>query len=355
MLSHRPRGNSWPQSHKSPVSPGSHSSPASRLSLHPKRVITLQRPPLTSHQSLLTSHNVVGDDNVPEVDRPFGRNKLASILVPVMRTPWLFFQIFFGLVVTSNSQTAAQGGAETPTSFIDNAMRLREEVLFKLEPGAIQRSFTDTAPGKYFWHTNIVTTTFWIGEGSSGNNPVPNESSAWDLNWSRNYGGLDLPEIGDRQGFLPAKFVPRQNPFYIALPYNDVAGGKTKPEAAQIIPWFKATFVRSGQSVLKGRWLAVRKGSRTCYAQWEDVGPFRTDHWEYVFGNDRPRPNLNRGAGLDISPAVRDYLHLQATDATDWKFVEASEVPPGPWALYGDNNTFVIDRRKREQDVAKRQ
>jgi hypothetical protein len=99
----------------------------------------------------------------------------------------------------------------------------------------------------------------------------------------------------------------------------------------------------------------VRKGIRTCYAQWEDVGPFQTDHWEYVFGNDRPRPNLNRGAGLDISPAVRDYLRLEPTDATDWRFVEASEVPPGPWALYGDNNTFVIDRRKREQDIARRQ
>jgi hypothetical protein len=273
----------------------------------------------------------------------------------VMRTPGLFLQIFFGLVVTSNSQTTAEGGAETPTSFVDNAMKLREEVLFKLEPGSIQRGFTDTVPAQYFWHTNIVTTTFWIGEASGGNNPVPNESSAWDSNWSRNYGGLDLPESGDRQGFLPAKFVPRQNPFYIALPYNDISGGKTKPEAAQIIPWFKAAFVRSGQSVLKGRWLAVRKGSRTCYAQWEDVGPFQTDHWEYVFGNDRPRPNLNRGAGLDISPAVRDYLHLSETDATDWKFLEASEVPPGPWTLYGDNNTFVIDRRKREQEIAKRQ
>jgi hypothetical protein len=272
-----------------------------------------------------------------------------------MRTPGLFLQIFFGLAVTSNSQPAAQGGAETPNSFIDNAMKLREEVLFKLEPGGFQRGLSDTNTGKYFWHSNIVTTTFWIGETSSGNNPVPNEASAWDLNWSRDYGGLDLPQSGDRQGFLPAKFVPRQNPFYIALPYNDVAGGKTKSEAAQIIPWFKATFVRSGQTVLKGRWLAVRKGNRTCYAQWEDVGPFQTDHWEYVFGTDRPRPNLNRGAGLDISPAVRDYLQVQQTDTTDWKFIESAEVPPGPWTLYGDNNTFVIDRRKREQEIARRQ
>jgi hypothetical protein len=106
---------------------------------------------------------------------------------------------------------------------------------------------------------------------------------------------------------------------------------------------------------LKGHWVAIRKGVRVCYGQWEDVGPFRSDHWEYVFGNDRPRPNLNRGAGLDVSPAIRDYLGLDNTDVTDWKFIDFEQVPPGPWALYGDNNTFVIDRRKREKAFAKMQ
>jgi len=55
---------------------------------------------------------------------------------------------------------------------------------------------------------------------------------------------------------------------------------------------------------------------------------------------------LNKGAGLDVSPAVRDYLGLQETDVTDWKFVEFSEVPRGPWSRLGDNNTFVINERK---------
>ena len=74
------------------------------------------------------------------------------------------------------------------------------------------------------------------------------------------------------------------------------------------------------------------KAIKTAYAQWEDAGPFRTDHWQYVFGNERPKPNLNKGAGLDVSPAVRDYLGMQDTDVTDWKFVEFKEVPRGPWA-----------------------
>ena len=118
-----------------------------------------------------------------------------------------------------------------------------------------------------------------------------------------------------------------------------------------MIPWFKQAFTQQGQSVCKDRWLAIRKGNRTCYAQWEDCGPFRTDHFQYVFQNERPKPNLNRGAGLDVSPAVRDYLGLGPTDVTDWQFVEVRDVPPGPWRNYGDNNHFVIAKRQSEQRV----
>ena len=100
--------------------------------------------------------------------------------------------------------------------------------------------------------------------------------------------------------------------------------------------------------------MAIRHGTRLCYAQWEDCGPFRTDHWQYVFGNERPRPNLNHGAGLDVSPAVREYLGLADIDICDWKFVESWQVPPGPWALYGDNNTAVALRRQNKVKLASR-
>ena len=115
-----------------------------------------------------------------------------------------------------------------------------------------------------------------------------------------------------------------------------------------MVPWFQEAYQGPAVSTCKGRWIAIRKGTRTAYAQWEDAGPFRTDHWQYVFGNERPKPNLNQGAGLDVSPAIRDYLGLQDTDVTDWKFVEFKDVPSGPWAKYGDNNTFVINRLERQ-------
>jgi hypothetical protein len=40
------------------------------------------------------------------------------------------------------------------------------------------------------------------------------------------------------------------------------------------------------------------------------VGPFNTDSAGYVFGDQRPSPNVNHGGGIDVSPAVRDYLGL---------------------------------------------
>jgi hypothetical protein len=107
------------------------------------------------------------------------------------------------------------------------------------------------------------------------------------------------------------------------------------------------------ESFISGRWVAIRKGNRTVYAQWEDAGPFRTDYWQYVFGNERRKTTLNKGAGLDVCPAVRDYLGLNETDVTDWRFVEFSEVPRGPWSTLGENNTFVINDRKTSRELAK--
>jgi hypothetical protein len=188
------------------------------------------------------------------------------------------------------------------------------------------------------WKENIVATIFWIGEPTSSGSPS-NTRSAWDSGWMAHYGGSDSPT--QRVDFLPNGFIPRQNPFYIALPYSDVSHGHTKPEAPQVIPWFKSSFSQNGRSILKDRWVAIRRGARVCYAQWEDAGPFRTDHWQYVFGNERPLSNQNHDAGIDLSPAVRDFLNIGGMDSVDWKFVEFADVPAGPWTRLGDNNPFV--------------
>jgi hypothetical protein len=288
----------------------------------------------------------------------------------------LTLPLLFTVSALSSVSLFAQSQYESSTDFAKYAMKLRENALLKVEPKVIMsptktvfngdgpryvtgpslmgRGALSVGPGRYPWKLNIVTTIFWVGERASGNNPVPNDKSSWDKYWFSSFGGYDNPDPAWRRNLIPATFVPRQNPFYFALPYNDVDGGRTKVEAPQVIPWFRQTFVRDGQTVLKDRWIAIRHGNRVCYAQWEDCGPFRTDHWQYVFGNERPRPNLNRGAGLDVSPAVRDYLGLGSLDVSDWRFVEFREVPPGPWALYGNNNTFVILRRQSNERFARR-
>jgi len=261
----------------------------------------------------------------------------------------------FALAAAAEGQTVS-----TPTiyssseDFAKFAMKLRESALSQIEPKVFvpTTSANRGVSGRYPWKAGIVTTVFWVGESATQNNPVHNRSSSWDSDWSGSYGGYDNPDPDARRNFIPANFIPKQNPFYVALPYNDVSMGHFKPEASKVVPWFTQAFERDGKSVCRDRWVAVRKGNRICYAQWSDCGPFRTDHWEYVFGNDRPKPNLNKGAGLDVSPAVRDFLGLGPMDVTDWKFVDVRDVPTGPWARIGENNTVAQLLRRGASSVA---
>jgi hypothetical protein len=194
----------------------------------------------------------------------------------------------------------------------------------------------------YPWRQNITATVFWIGEQPTENNPTPNHKSSWDQEWAINFGGYDNPDPAARVAnhatgeFRPKGFTPRLNPFYVALPYNDVAGwSRHKPEAAKVIPWFARMRPEPGKTVLKGRWIQIYNGKRSCYAQWEDCGPWVTDDWEYVFQGKRPKNSANKGAAIDISPAIRDYLDLQSGQKCHWRFVEEAQVPYGPWKKYG--------------------
>ena len=238
--------------------------------------------------------------------------------------------------------------------FARYAMKLRESAMLRMEPGVMIPTTSRSlgVSGRYPWKTGIVTIPFWIGKPAKGR--TARNGSAWDPKWKDNFGGVDKPDPESRKNFAPAKFTPRLNPFYIALPYNDVAGGATKPEARQVIPWFKETFVQDGKSVCRDRWVAIRNtNGKICYAQWSDCGPFVKDHWQYVFGNEKPRPNANQGAGLEISPAVRDFLGLGDSDVTDWKFVDFKDVPLGPWSTFGENNDFVQAARHRSEPAAR--
>lgn len=227
-------------------------------------------------------------------------------------------------------------------------------------PSALPRVYSSSLPRasltRYPWRTGINATVFWVGELPTQNNPTPNTKSSWDVNWTATFGGFDDPDPGQRApDYRPAAFVPKLNPFYIALPYNDCIDYQTtKAEAARVIPWFNTTFKQHGKSVCRDRWIAIRLNDRICYAQWSDCGPFITTDADYVFGDARPTNSQNDGAGIDLSPAVRDYLGFRGMAKVDWRFVDVQEVPDGPWRMYGENNDFVRLAAKNKDVVANR-
>ena len=182
---------------------------------------------------------------------------------------------------------------------------------------------TVSMQSSYSVHSNITATFFWVGEAPSEENGyISNAASAWDISWAEHFGGTDDPE--DRNGYLPGAFTPKENPFYIALPYSEFSGRNLKENADQIY-WYAP--VEKGESLLKNRWIKISANGKTVYGQWEDVGPYETDDVDYVFGADAPQGNV----GLDVSPAIRDYLGFGGKTTVSWQFVDEKNVPAGPW------------------------
>ena len=210
------------------------------------------------------------------------------------------------------------------------------------------------AAGGYPWHTDIAVTTFWVGEiFDPGAEDGSQEISTYDSDWLGSYGGCDGVVVGGgceteprsaSDGFFPTSMTPRENPFYLDVPYDDIndPNGFTRRDA--VIPWagrqpYAAHAGDRDFSYLKNRWVELVYRGRTCFGQIQDAGPGVYDDAAYVFGSGDARPANTRygGAGLDVSPALTACLGLPELDGVtpgvSWRFVEASEVPPGPWTI----------------------
>jgi hypothetical protein len=180
-------------------------------------------------------------------------------------------------------------------------------------------------------HSNIIATYFWIGEPASNDNAgIPNDESAWDSYWQTDFGGVDDP--AQRNGYYPVGFTPQENPFYCALPYNDIdSNGKPKVSALRYVYWAAGKPWPLNYSFCKNHWVQIVSGPKTVYAQWEDCGPMGEDDAAYVFGTSTPANTMNEHAGIDVSPAVKDFLSLGDIGPVSWQFVDDSLVPDGPW------------------------
>lgn len=194
--------------------------------------------------------------------------------------------------------------------------------------GRDNHEVASTEPESYPMHENIPTTVFWVGEDADmkTNDNIHNRSSVWVEDWVAAYGGVDDPS--GRCGYKPCGFEPKENPFYFALPFNDYDERGLKSESQlKVIPWYDGK-LEEGKSVVKNRWLKIIYGDKEAYGQWEDAGPFGEDDTGYVFGEDRPKEPR---AGLDVSPAIADYLGIDGKADVSWQFVRESDVPDGPW------------------------
>ncbi len=191
-----------------------------------------------------------------------------------------------------------------------------------------------TQSSAYSLHKNITATVFWVGEPVGNGSSEDNSISAWDDDWEKDYGGYD--DYINRNGYFPAQFTPKQNPFYLDLPYDDFDdNGNRRPNAYQVVPWANSQTWAPTESMMKNRWVKIIKDGAVCYGQIEDSGPYVYNDYQYVFGTAAPASQEANNAGMDVSPALRDCLGFNGLNndenKVDWQFVAASEVPPGPW------------------------
>jgi hypothetical protein len=186
------------------------------------------------------------------------------------------------------------------------------------------------SPSSYSWHPGITASVFSPDENASADNAfISNAQSAWDDEWRRH--------------------APHENSYFVALPYADyLENGRFNPDNVRI-PWHTRN-VR-GRSEIKNRWVEITRtvGARTlrAYGQVEDVGPSdqRTSTAvsdpDYVFGprgydpskpiRVKPKNTFGLRAGIDLSPRLASALRIDGSGTVAWRFVEAEDVPSGPW------------------------
>lgn len=230
----------------------------------------------------------------------------------------------------------------------------------------------------YPLHTDVISTTFWIGEVfsdslSDGSQVCSTYDTQWAYHWSGGidrgrvsagatgcagsiFGGCDgivatsgRCEVERRvasKNYFPSQITPKENPFYLDLPYDDLNDPIAFAERCNVIPWaddpgYTGHCTDRNFSYMKNKFVRITGPSRTvCYGQVEDAGPSHDNLYHdsaYVFGvNDaRPLQQSFNNAGMDVSPALNSclgYADLNGqNDRVEWQFVDIRDVPDGPW------------------------
>ncbi|MBT2595503.1 hypothetical protein J7I92_09525 [Arthrobacter sp. ISL-72] len=258
-------------------------------------------------------------------------------------------------------------------------------------PVAVAAAAPAAAPAasKYPLHTNVVSTTFWVGEIFNANLADGSQvCSTYNGQWAFQHTGLNAGTTPDSASGCPGSIyggcdgvssgtgssftcateardasngyfpknqpTPLENPFYLDLPYDDMNDGVAFQQRCQVIPWAAADNAATGAdhcadgnySYMKNRWVQMTgPNGNVCYGQIEDAGPSSGSEYHdanYVFGAADARPaNTDfsadgaQGAGMDVSPALNGCLGFAELDGSgdhvSWRFVDRAAVPAGPW------------------------
>lgn len=228
-------------------------------------------------------------------------------------------------------------------------------------------------------HSKIVSTTFWVGEIFDPNLPDGSQvCSTYDSQWAFHWSGVNKGKVpatasgclGSIKGgcdgatnpsgsicnteartaangyFSNSGFQPKENPFYLDLPYDDLNDPTGYKKRCTVIPWandpgFAGHCTDTSFSYMKNRWVKITgPNGHVCYGQNEDAGPSHGNLYHdarYVFGsqNTRPMQTQFNNAGLDVSPALNGCLGYHdlngENDHISWQFVDRADVPSGPW------------------------
>lgn len=234
---------------------------------------------------------------------------------------------------------------------------------------------------RYPVNTRIISTTFWVGE--IFNPKLPDGSqvcSTYDSKWAYHWSGVNKGKVprdaracpgaikGGCDGvtnqsgktcetqartakndYFPTSVPkPKENPFYLDLPYDDLNDPVGFANRCADIPWAKDAgyaghCTDKRFSYMKNRWVEITgPNGRVCYGQIEDAGPSHGKLYHdatYVFGKTDARPmqtHFNH-AGMDVSPALNGclgYAELNGDhDKITWKFIDTASVPKGPWTI----------------------
>ena len=135
--------------------------------------------------------------------------------------------------------------------------------------------------------------------------------------------------------------TPRQNPFYLDLPFDDINNPTAFAQRGSVVPWAHEPGLsgRAGDrsvSFMKNRWVKISEatGSATARSRTPGRATTTTRRTSSAATTDGPKNSRYNGAGMDVSPALNGCLAFAdlngADDRVDWRFVDDADVPAGP-------------------------